>query len=152
MLTDRGIQFYTGAGKAIGKFETALRTHSIKHSLARVRHPQTMGKIERYHRSLRQECLNHYQFDDPVQARRLIAEYVANYSSIRKHKGIGRVTPSQRYSGLDKQIRLDRLKLHNQINLSRNLNFDDSSISTEVAFIETLSSITNSFPKEVAML
>lgn len=109
MLSDRGIQFFTGAGKKIGAFEQYLKQKNIPHTLARVRHPQTMGKIERYHRSLRQECLNHYQFDDPIEARQIIAEYNDLYNYYRKHKGIGRVTPHQRFTGQDKSIRIKRL-------------------------------------------
>ena len=152
LLTDRGIQFFTGEGKAIGKFETFLKTQEIDHILARVRHPQTMGKIERYHRSLRQECLNHYHFDDPIETRRIVREYVHVYNTIRKHKGIGRVTPHQRYSGLDKNIKDLRLKLRNQVIASRKSWLSESQITQETATQETLLVIKNALDKEVILV
>lgn len=152
VLTDRGIQFYTGQGKKLGKFETYLKKHEIDHSLARVRHPQTLGKIERYHRSLRQECLNHHQFDDPIDARRVIAEYVDFYNYYRKHKGIGRVTPHQRFSGQDKLVRINRIKLRNDILALRKSGLSELQIHKEVALSETLSNIKSALNKEVLLM
>jgi len=149
VLTDRGVQFFTGAGKKKGVFETYLNNMSIKHILARVRHPQTMGKIERYHRSLRQECLNHFDFDDPIAARREIRAYVHAYNHIRKHKGIGRVTPHSRYSGEDKFIRLNRQKIRNQVKLERSLRFDDPCVDELVAISETVSFVKKALIEEV---
>ena len=144
ILTDRGIQFYTGEGRKIGLFESYLKRLDITHSLARVRHPQTLGKIERYHRSLRQECLNHHIFDDPIDARRIISEYVDFYSYFRKHKGIARVTPHQRYTGQDKELKTNRLKLRNQIISFRKSGLSEEQINQEIALSETLTSIKSS--------
>lgn len=149
VLTDRGIQFFTGPGKKKGVFECYLKEMNAKHILARVRHPQTMGKIEQYHRSLRQECLNHYEFDDPIEARKEIRAYVHSYNYIRKHKGIGRVSPQSRYTGEDKLIRLNRLKIRNQVKLERALRFDDPLIDELVAIQETVSFVKNALQKEV---
>jgi putative transposase len=149
ILTDRGTQFFSGPGRKKGGFETYLKSMSINHILARVRHPQTMGKIERYHRSLRQECLNHFEFDDPIEARREIRAYNHAYNNIRKHKGIGRVTPQSRYSGEDKAIRFNRLKIRNQIKLEQNLRFDDPKLDTLVAIQETVSFVKLALQKEV---
>ena len=56
ILTDRGTQFYASAGekKAKGKsrFEKFLEENGIKHIVARVNHPQTNGKIERFYGTL----------------------------------------------------------------------------------------------------
>jgi len=152
VLTDRGIQFYSGEGKKLGKFENFLKLQGIQHKLARVRHPQTLGKIERYHRSLRQECTNHYQFDDPLEARQIIREYVQHYNQFRRHKGIGRVTPNERYFGLDKQIRINRLKLRNKIILARTSGLSEDFIQKEIALAETVQHVKNIFDKEVVLM
>ena len=149
ILTDRGTQFFSGLGKKKGLFETYLKNREINHILARVRHPQTMGKIERYHRSLRQECLNHFEFDDPIEARREIRAYNHAYNTIRKHKGIGRVTPQSRYSGEDKLIKFNRLKIRNFIKLDHNLRFDDTELDSMVAIYETVSFVKKALSKEV---
>lgn len=53
ILTDRGTQFYDSEtlGRAQGKtlFQKTLEKHGIVHILGRVHHPQTQGKIERFH-------------------------------------------------------------------------------------------------------
>ena len=152
VLTDRGTQFFSGPGRKKGAFELYLKSMGVRHILARVRHPQTMGKIERYHRSLRQECLNHFEFDDPIEARREIRAYNHAYNTIRKHKGIGRVTPQSRYSGEDKSIRFNRLKIRNQIKLERSLRFDDSELDTLVAIKETVSFVKKALQKEVIII
>lgn len=104
MLSDRGKQFFTGEGNRIGKFESFLRNNDIKHIVARSHHPQTLGKLERYHRSLRHEKINFFEFEDPFETRRVIKEYVTFYNHERKHKGINRVTPEDRYLGRDAEI------------------------------------------------
>lgn len=115
ILSDRGTHFYSGDGNKFGKFERFLHKKSIKHILARSHHPQTMGKIERYHRTLRGEKLNFYEFEDPFQARSVIKEFVAKYNFERKHKGIGRVTPEDRYSGKDELIITQRKSIKEQL-------------------------------------
>ena len=53
VLTDRGSQFYANekenAKRGVATFETKLVDLDIKHVVARVRHPQTNGKLERFH-------------------------------------------------------------------------------------------------------
>ena len=149
VLTDRGIQFFTGQGKAKGKFERFLEDANVEHTLARVRHPQTLGKIERYHRSLRQECLNHYVFDDPIETRRIVREYVHNYNNFRKHKGIGRVTPHQRYSGTDAQVRKLREQLRSEFLATTKSRLSHSQIQTEIAVKETIIFVRSALEKEV---
>lgn len=115
ILSDRGTQFYSGEGKKYGPFERFLDQTRIKHILARYRHPQTLGKLERYHRSLREERLNWFTFYDPIEARRVIKEYVHHYNYLRKHHGINRVTPEDKYTGRDKEIIEKRRQLRNTI-------------------------------------
>ena len=59
ILTDRGTQFYANAGeykrKGAAKFEQELVSMGIHHILARARHPQTNGKIERFHGELQRK-------------------------------------------------------------------------------------------------
>ena len=59
ILTDRGTQFYASESevkkKGNSKFEERMVELGIKHILARVRHPQTNGKIERFHGELQRK-------------------------------------------------------------------------------------------------
>lgn len=150
ILTDRGIQFYSGEGKTLGKFEQFLLGQDINHILARVRHPQTLGKIERYHRSLRQEWLNHHQYCDPQEARRSIREYLEHYNYIRKHKGIGRVTPFQRYTGQDIAILQQREILRAEFRKNPlAYKLSDRHIENELATQETIQTLKKLVHKEV---
>ncbi|MFH1541552.1 MAG: DDE-type integrase/transposase/recombinase [bacterium] len=137
VLTDRGTQFYSGVGKAYGEFENYLQDNGIEHKVARYRHPQTLGKIERYHRTLRAECLRHYEFDDPIEAIRVIKDYNRKYSFERKHQGIGRVTPQDRYTGRDKEIKKLRAELRRRVREERRLqNLTEQQITETVAIQE----------------
>jgi transposase InsO family protein len=152
-LTDRGVQFYSGEGKKYGHFEKFLEQEDIEHVLARVKHPQTLGKIERYHRTLRQMCLNLQQFNDPMELKRAIRVFVDEYNYRRKHKAIGRVTPYQRYTGADKEIIRAREELRQQIISERRFGISsDSAIQKEVACQEVIDLIKKSYEKEVVVI
>lgn len=153
ILDDRGVQFYSGDGKRFGKFEKYLDSRGIKQILARVKHPQTLGKVERYHRTLRQECLNFETFTDPIQLRKAIRVFVDEYNFRRKHKGINRVTPHQRYSGEDLQIIKKRDELRKLIIAQRRNNYiNDLDLQKEIAYLEVINLIQNSFSKEVVLV
>ncbi|MFH1542461.1 MAG: DDE-type integrase/transposase/recombinase [bacterium] len=153
ILTDRGTQFYSGTGKRYGQFEKYLEHSEIKHILARVKHPQTLGKIERYHRTLRQMCLNLKTFCDPIELRRAIRVFVDEYNYRRKHKGIGRVTPHQRYSGQAKEIIERRDILRKQIVQQRRSSYiSEEQIQKEIAASEIVSLLKQSYTKEVVLV
>lgn len=137
VLTDRGIQFYTGEGKSYGDFENYLEDKVIEHKVARYRHPQTLGKIERYHRTLRVECLRLYEFDDSIDAIKVIKDFVRRYNFERKHQGIGRVTPEDRYTGRDKEIKKMRAELRRKVREERRLqNLSEKQITEAVTIQE----------------
>lgn len=151
VLTDRGIQFYSGEGNKYGRFEKYLAEGEIKHIRARSHHPQTLGKIERYHRTLRQEKLNFFYFDDPLEARRVLRESVTYYNHERKHKGIGRVTPQDRYTGRDKIIKQRRAEIKALVKQQRRyFQFSDNKLEQEVALRELVEKISSQ--KEVLVV
>lgn len=136
-LTDRGTQFYSGEGKGYGLFENYLKDNQIEHKLARYRHPQTLGKLERYHRTLRVECLRRFEFDDPIEAIKVIKDFNRRYNHERKHQGIGRVTPEDRYTGRDKEIKRLRAELRKRVREERRLqNLTEEQIVEAVAIKE----------------
>jgi transposase InsO family protein len=86
-----------------------LVNHNIRHIRTRTYHPMTQGKIERYHRSMKNLILlDHYHSPSELEAR--IAEWVDHYNNHRYHEAIGNVTPHDRYLGLDAKIQKQRKK------------------------------------------
>lgn len=66
-------------------------------------HPQTKGKIERYHRSLKGE-ISQLPYDMPGELRAAIRAFVQYYNYRRYHEGLGNVTPYDVYSGKHLEI------------------------------------------------
>ena len=79
-------------------------------------HPQTQGKIERYHRSMKNVVkLNNYYCPEELEA--AIAEFVDYYNNKRYHESLDNLTPADVYMGrgdkilkIRKQIKIDTLK------------------------------------------
>ncbi|NNG47618.1 MAG: transposase, partial [Deltaproteobacteria bacterium] len=62
ILTDQGPQYHSWRGRTA--FEKELKNMGIRHILSRPRHPQTLGKVERFWKSLWEECLGDALFTD----------------------------------------------------------------------------------------
>jgi putative transposase len=71
-------------------------------------YPQSNGKLERWHRTLKSECV---RFGTPLSiedATRLIEGYVRRYNEVRLHSAIGYVTLGDKMAGQDKEIFAER--------------------------------------------
>jgi putative transposase len=80
-----------------------LDQYDMKHIRTRTYHPMTQGKIERYHRSMKNLILlDNYHSPTELEAR--ISEWVDHYNNHRYHEAIDNVTPSDRFFGRDKEI------------------------------------------------
>jgi putative transposase len=84
-----------------------LQTHGMQHPRGQPFHPMTQGKIERYHRSLKNViCLENHYF--PWQLEQAIAAFVEHYNHKRYHEALGNLTPADVYFGRGQQIRSQR--------------------------------------------
>lgn len=84
-----------------------LQTHGLRYTRGQPFHPMTQGKIERYHRSLKNViCLENHYF--PWQLRQAIAAFVTYYNDRRYHEALGNVTPADVYFGWAEQIHTQR--------------------------------------------
>ena len=81
-----------GAGYIPHQFNEYLRLVGIRHITASPFHPQTNGKIERYHRTLKGE-LNQVPHEMPGELREAIRGFIEYYNYRRYHEGLGNVTP-----------------------------------------------------------
>jgi len=102
-----------GAGYISSQFNEYLRLVSIRHITASPFHPQTNGKIERYHRSLKGE-INLQPYDMPSQLKESIGAFVEYYNHRRCHEGLGNVTPWDVYTGKHLEIMARRKEVKNR--------------------------------------
>lgn len=74
----------------------------IKVSHSRPYHPQTQGKLERFHRTLKLESLSQYYFYDLKNAQDGLDWWRDKYNKVRPHEGIGMKVPQDRYQKSDR--------------------------------------------------
>lgn len=104
LLSDNGPSYVAGdLALWLGKRE-------IEHVRGAPMHPQTQGKIERWHQTLKNRILlEHYYMPGDLEAQ--IAAFVDHYNNRRYHEAIGNVTPADVYCGRDQAIRLERERI-----------------------------------------
>jgi transposase InsO family protein len=119
LLTDQGPQYHAWRGRTA--FEKEVKTMGIRHILARPRHPQTLGKVERFWKSLWEECLADALFTDMEDARKRIAHYIDHFNFRRPHQGIDGLVPADRFFGAEKEIRetLEKRVAANALQIAR---------------------------------
>jgi hypothetical protein len=99
ILTDNG-KVFTGrfAAKDIEVlFDRICRENGIDHLLTAPRRPQTTGKIERFHRTLRQEFLTGRVFADLATAQAELDGWVRSFNTDRPHSALAMATPASRF-------------------------------------------------------
>ena len=92
-----------GAGYLSQQFNQYLRMVGIRHITAAPFHPQTNGKIERYHRTLKEE-ITQVPYDMPGELKEAIRSFIEYYNYRRYHEGLGNVTPYDVYTGRHLEI------------------------------------------------
>ena len=94
-----------------------LRQHGLEHTRGAAYHPMTQGKIERYHRSMKNVVkLENYYY--PWDLEQSIGQFVEHYNDHRYHESLNNVTPADVFFGRDQQI-LSRRQQIKQRTLAR---------------------------------
>ena len=102
IISDNGPQF-------IAKdFKEFIRISGMTHVRTSPFYPQSNGKLERWHKSLKRECIRPGTPLTPEDARRLIQRYVDHYNTVRLHSAIGYVTPQDMLDGRQAEIHAAR--------------------------------------------
>ena len=96
VLSDNGAQF-AGFRQGYTQFEKWLMNHDVLPIHGRIKHPQTQGKIERFHRAMNQELLKYYTPTDIQDAERMFDEWRDCYNNERPHEALGMRCPSDIY-------------------------------------------------------
>ena len=71
--------------------------HDVLPLHGRIKHPQTQGKIERFHRTMKQELLKHYTPADITDAARALHAWRDSYNCERPHEALGMKCPAAIY-------------------------------------------------------
>jgi transposase InsO family protein len=103
VLTDNGSQYVTWRGTSA--FKKELDRRGIRQVVAAPRHPQTLGKIERFWGTLWRECLEAAVFVDLGDAQRRIGWFIDHYNFQRPHRGADGLVPADRYFGAAAEVR-----------------------------------------------
>ena len=102
IITDNGPQFIAR------DFHEFIRLSGMTHVRTSPYYPQSNGKIERWHGTLKQDCLRPNVPLSLEEARRLVASFVEHYNCVRLHSAIGYVTPADKLAGREAEIFAER--------------------------------------------
>jgi transposase InsO family protein len=98
IISDNGPQFLAK------DFKEFIRICGMTHVRTSPYYPQSNGKIERWHKTLKSECIRPQVPLSDDEARRLVTAYVAHYNNVRLHSAIGYITPKDKLDGRAQQI------------------------------------------------
>jgi putative transposase len=98
IISDNGPQFVAR------DFKEFIRISGMTHVRTSPYYPQSNGKLERWHKSLKSECIRPQTPLCLEDARRIVAGYVEHYNTVRLHSAIGYVTPADKLAGRQKII------------------------------------------------
>lgn len=98
IISDNGPQF-------IAKdFKQFIRICGMTHVKTSPYYPQSNGKLERFHKTIKSECIRPQTPLTLDDARRVVGRYVEHYNTVRLHSAIGYVAPADKLAGREKAI------------------------------------------------
>jgi putative transposase len=102
VITDNGPQFIAR------DFKEFIRVSGMTHVTTSPYYPQSNGKIERFHRTLKGDCIRVQTPLSLEDAQRIVARYVEHYNTTRLHSALGYVTPKDKLEGREQAIWAER--------------------------------------------
>ncbi len=102
IISDNGPQFVAR------DFREFIRLAGITHVRTSPYYPQSNGKLERWHGSLKRERLRTAAPATFEEAQRLVASYVEHYNRVRLHSALGYITPADQLAGREQAIFAER--------------------------------------------
>jgi putative transposase len=98
IISDNGPQFIAK------EFKEFIRMSGMTHVRTSPYYPQSNGKLERWHGSLKRECIRPTAPQSAEEAEQRVAGYVEHYNHTRLHGALGYVTPADKLAGRERQI------------------------------------------------
>ena len=102
VISDNGPQFISR------DFREYIRICGMTHVKTSPYYPQSNGKYERYNQTMKRESIRRKTPLSLEEARRVIAEFVQRYNTVRLHSSIGYVTPKDKLEGRASQVHSER--------------------------------------------
>jgi putative transposase len=102
IISDNGPQFVAK------DFKEFIRVCGMTHVRTSPYYPQSNGKIERFHRTIKGDCIRAGTPLTLEDAQRIVARYVEHYNTVRLHGAIGYVTPQAKLDGREPAIFAER--------------------------------------------
>lgn len=93
IISDNGPQFIAR------DFKEFIRISGMTHVRTSPFYPQSNGKLERYHKTIKSDCLRVRTLDSLQDARNAVADFIGKYNNQRLHSAIGYVTPRNKLEG-----------------------------------------------------
>jgi len=103
LLSDNGRQYVAWQGKT--KFQQELAKERIHHIRSAPHHPMTLGKIERFWKTIWTEFLERARFESFEEAQSRIALWVKYYNHKRPHQSLEGMCPADRFFGIQNELR-----------------------------------------------
>jgi transposase InsO family protein len=118
VLTDNGRQYTVWRGKT--EFEEALARLGIHHIRSRPQHPQTLGKVERFWKTLWDEFLGRTVFAHVGDAQTRLEHYLSHYNFQRPHQALDGLVPADRFFKAAAHVRaeIERAVAQNELRLA----------------------------------
>ncbi len=118
VLSDQGRQYFAWRGTC--DFQKRLKKLGIRHVVARAHHPQTVGKCERFWKTLQEELWSRVMLKDLEDARTRLSHFVAHYNHFRCHQSLDGLTPADRYFGAASEVKsaLEAAMAKNELHLA----------------------------------
>lgn len=102
LISDNGPQFIAR------EFKQFIQACGMSHVRTSPGYPQSNGKLERWHKTVKGEAIRPQTPLTLEEARRVVAKFVRYYNQVRLHSAIGYVTPEAQLTGQDQLIRAER--------------------------------------------
>jgi len=107
IISDNGAQFLAK------DFKEFIRICGMTHVRTSPFYPQSNGKLERFHGSIKGECLRPGTPLSLADAQRIVEHYVTHYNEVRLHSAIAYIAPLDKLKGREQEIHAERdRKLH----------------------------------------
>jgi putative transposase len=102
IISDNGPQFIAR------DFKEFIRVCGMTHVKTSPYYPQSNGKVERWHRTLKGDCIRTETPLSLEDARRIVERYVGYYNTVRLHSALGYITPKDKLEGREQVIFAER--------------------------------------------